>query len=99
MAENTYQIPIDAIPLNVVVYRYIGQDFVIVDVNQQTLRTEQLERTSLINKKLLDVFPNVKEFGLYAILEQVYQTGQTQVLDKGLYQDNRVKSWRKKYSY
>lgn len=95
MAENTYQIPIDAIPLNVVVYRYIDHDFVIVDVNQQVLKTEQLERASLINQKLLDVFPNVKTFGLYAILEQVYQTGQTEVLDKGLYQDNRVEGWRK----
>lgn len=95
MTDSLYQIPIDAIPLNVVVYRVIDNEFVIVDVNQQALQTEQLERSSLINQKLVDVFPRVKEFGLYAVLEQVYQTGETQVLDKGFYEDNRVKGWRK----
>ncbi|PLA74180.1 hypothetical protein CYQ88_07310 [Hydrogenovibrio sp. SC-1] len=95
MSDNLYQISIDSIPLNVVVYRYIDNEFVIVDFNHLVEQTEQLDRKSLLNKKLLDVFPADKEFGLYDVLEQVYQTGKTQTLDKELYHDDRLQGWRK----
>jgi len=95
MTHNVYQIPIDAIPLNVAVYRYIDNDFVFVDFNRQAEQTEQIDRSALLHKKLLEVFPGVKEFGLYEVIEEVYRTGETQILDKGLYQDDRLQGWRK----
>lgn len=90
-----YQIPIDFIPLNVVVYRYDGSDFIFIDVNKQAEKTEGLKKEALIGKKLCDIFPAVKEFGLYDVLLRVYEQGGHDTFDDAHYHDERISGWRK----
>lgn len=90
-----YQIPIDLLPLNVVVYRYTGDDFIFIDFNKQAERTEGLAKAELLGKKLCDTFPGVKEFGLYDVLLRVFKEGGHETFEKGFYHDERISGWRK----
>ncbi len=92
---SQYQIPIDFIPLNVVVYQYDGDDFIFIDVNKQAEKTERLKKEALLGKKLCDIFPAVKEFGLYDVLLRVYEHGGNETFDDAFYQDERTSGWRK----
>lgn len=91
----SYQIPIDILPLNVVVYRYDGSDFIIIDFNKQAQITEGLKKEVLLGKKLCDVFPGVKSFGLYDVLLRVHEKGGSESFDDAHYSDERISGWRK----
>lgn len=90
-----YQIPIDFIPLNVVVYRYECNDFIFIDLNKHAEKTERLKKETLLGKKLCDIFPAVKEFGLYDVLLRVYERGGHETFEDAHYQDERISGWRK----
>ncbi|MCX6073577.1 MAG: PAS domain S-box protein [Campylobacterales bacterium] len=90
-----YQIPIDFLPLNVAVYRYSGEDFMFVDFNTMAEETEGFKKEDLLGKNLCDMFPAVKEFGLYEVLLRVHEQGGHETFEKSFYRDERVSGWRK----
>jgi len=90
-----YQIPIDFLPLNVAVYRYSGKDFIFIDFNTMAEQTEGIKKEELLGKNLCDIFPAVKEFGLYDVLLRVHEQGGHETFEKSFYQDDRISGWRK----
>jgi len=90
-----YQINIDVIPLNVALYRWMDDDFVFIDFNKLAEKTEDILRDEVIGKRLLEAFPAVKEFGLYDVLLRVYESGESEEFDLAMYQDERIRGWRK----
>lgn len=84
---------LDAMPLNVAVYTYVDNDFVFAYLNGPAEHSEGILKEDIIGKALTDVFPNVKEFGLYDVLLRVYKSGKAETLDLGFYQDARVNGW------
>lgn len=95
MSSLHYQIPIDSIPLNIAVYQYADDDFVFVDFNTMAEQTEGLAKNDLLGKKLCDVFPGVKSFGLYDVLLRVHEHGGHETFDDAHYKDERISGWRK----
>jgi len=87
------KIYIDCIPDNVVIYKYKDGDFIFVDFNKSAGKTDSISEDA-IGKKLIDVFPSVKEFGLYELLSKAYETGDDQKLEMKFYEDSRIKGWR-----
>lgn len=92
---SQYHIPIDLIPLNVAVYRYIGTDFIFVDFNKHAEQTEKIHKEDLIGKNLCEIFTAAKEFGIYERLLRVYEQGGHETFENALYQDERISGWRK----
>lgn len=92
-----YEIPIDAIPQNIAVYHFINDDFIFVDFNSTAEKTEQVKKADLLQKKLLDVFPKAKEFGLYEVMLRVLKTGQSEVHENTFYSDSRISGWRRNH--
>lgn len=90
-----YQIPIDSIPLNIAVYQYCDDDFIFVDFNTMAEQTEGLTKKDLLGKKLCDVFPGVRSFGLYDVLLRVHEHGGHETFDDAHYKDERISGWRK----
>ncbi|MEN8302494.1 MAG: PAS domain S-box protein [Campylobacterota bacterium] len=90
-----YHIPIDFIPINVVVYKVEGDDFVFVDFNKTAEVTENIKKESVIGKQLTDIFPGVKDYGLFEVLQRVYESGKNEVFDLKFYEDGRISGWRK----
>ena len=91
---NSIQISIDDIPNNVVIYRYENDDFIFVEINKKALETENFLPKDLIGKKLTEVYPGVKEFGLFDLLVSVYKDGEPRELEMTFYEDERISGWR-----
>jgi PAS domain-containing protein len=88
-------------PAAVAIYQPVddGNDFIFNDFNQAGARIEQIERASVIGRSVLDVFPGVREFGLFEVLQRVYQTGIPEIFPISFYKDNRVTGWKENYVY
>ena len=83
----------------VAVYQAVndGEDFIIRDINPAGARIGRLKREEHIGKKLLDVYPGVKELGLFSVLQDVWQTGKPQHYPLQAYNDNRINIWVENY--
>ena len=99
--EAIYRNLFENISSGVAVYAAIdnGEDFIFRDINQSVERLENVLRANVIGKRLTEVFPSVRDFGLLRILKRVFETGNPEQFPATLYEDKRVKGWRENYIY
>lgn len=76
-----------------------GQDFIFKDFNASAERIDKVYRKHLLGKRVTEVFPGVKEMGLFDVFQRVWASGIPELHDQGLYQDNQIHSWRKNFVY
>jgi PAS domain S-box-containing protein len=76
-----------------------GEDFVFVDFNRSCERIEKIRREEVIGRSVLEVFPGIKDFGLFDVLKRVWKTGQSEHFPVSQYRDNRIVGWRDNYVY
>ena len=78
--QTRYQGLFNCIKSGVAVYEAVntpnGIDFVFKDINKACEKIESVKKENLIGKKVTEVFPGVREFGLFDILVRVWQTGE-----------------------
>ena len=91
---NSFSLNIDLLPTSVAVYKRDGDDFIFMAFNKKAEITDNISADKLIGKKLTEVFPGVKDFGLFDILVSVEQTGKSQTFDSEYYEDERISGWR-----
>ena len=63
-----------------------------------TLALQKLKE-KLIGKSVTEVFPGVKEFGLFDVFQRVYKTGTPEHHPISIYKDERIAGWRENYVY
>jgi len=76
-----------------------GEDFVFVDFNPAGEEIDKIKKEELIGKSVGEVFPGVKEFGLFEVFRRVYKTGTPEHHPISIYQDERITGWRENYVY
>jgi PAS domain S-box-containing protein len=76
-----------------------GEDFIIRGFNLAAERTERIGRKEAIEKRITEVFPGVREFGLLDILKRVHRTGIPESHPVSQYRDGRVEGWREYYVF
>lgn len=76
-----------------------GEDFIFKEVNSAVESIEKVSREKLINKKVTEVFPGAKDFGILSAMRQVYQTGRSLYLPVSFYKDNRVEGWKENFIF
>jgi len=76
-----------------------GEDFIFVDFNPAAEQIEHIEKEKLIGKSVAEVFPGVKEFGLFEVFQRVYKTGIPEHHPVSVYKDERIAGWRENYVY
>ena len=76
-----------------------GEDFIFKDFNPAAERISRISRDQVIGQRLLSVFPNMDEFGLFAALQRVYRTGRPEHLPAAQYMDPYREGWRDNYLY
>jgi PAS domain S-box-containing protein len=76
-----------------------GEDFVFVDFNPAAEQIEHIKKEELIGKSVVEVFPGVKEFGLFEVFQRVYKTGIPEHHPVSVYKDERIAGWRENYVY
>jgi diguanylate cyclase (GGDEF)-like protein/PAS domain S-box-containing protein len=101
-SEQHYQALFDQLPTAAAVFTVIdgGEDFVFQDFNRSAEQTEQLERSELLGRRLLEVFPSARSSGIYDLFRQVYETGKRTYIPDFYYKDDRnLGSWRENWIY
>ena len=85
----------------IIVYKGInnGNDFILLDLNKSAEITDKLKKEDVAGKSVLEVFPGLKEFGLFDIFRRVYQTGLSEHHPLHLYRDNRISGWRQNFVF
>ena len=76
-----------------------GEDFLFVDFNRSGERIEKIKRDEVIGKSVLDVFPGVKEFGLFEVMQRVWKSGNPEHHPVSIYKDERIIGWRENFVY
>ena len=76
-----------------------GKDFFFKDLNRAAEQIEQIKKAEIVGKSLVKVFPGVKEFGLFDVLQRVWKTGKAEFYPMNYYVDDRRKGWRDNYIY
>lgn len=71
----------DVIPMSIVIYRFVEDDFIFIDMNEMALKKEQIIKSELIGKSFSKVFPTLRELGLFDVLVRVYESGEDEELE------------------
>lgn len=76
-----------------------GEDFVFVDFNPAAEQIDHIKKEELIRKSVTEVFPGVRQFGLFDVFRRVYKTGTPEHHPVSVYKDERIAGWRENYVY
>jgi len=76
-----------------------GKDFICKYINKASLLIENIKKEDVVGKNIIDVFPGIKDFGIYDVFRRVWFTGKAEYKDTSLYKDNRITGWRSNYVY
>ena len=76
-----------------------GEDFVFRNFNRSGELIDNIKREQIIGKRLSEVFPKIKESGLFTVLQRVWKTGQAEHFPATLYSDERITGWRENYVF
>ena len=76
-----------------------GENFIFTNFNKAAEETEQIDRKDVIGKSVFDVFPGVRNMGLFEVFQRVWRTGKPEHLPVSLYRDKRIEGWRENYVY
>jgi len=89
------------LPVAVAIYRPVdnGTDFIFTDFNRAGEQIERIDRADVIGRSVLEVFPGVRDFGLFEVFQRVYETGSPEKFPISFYKDNRVEGWKENYVY
>jgi PAS domain S-box-containing protein len=76
-----------------------GDNFIFKDCNWTLLDIERINKEQVIGRRVTEVFPGVKEFGIFEVFQRVYRTGNAEHFPVSLYKDERVSGWKENYVY
>jgi PAS domain S-box-containing protein len=76
-----------------------GEDFIFRDFNPAAETISRIGRDRVIGRRLLDLFPNMDRFGLFASLQRVFRTGKAEHLEAAYYRDSDREGYRENYIF
>ncbi|UZJ39577.1 MULTISPECIES: PAS domain S-box protein [unclassified Prosthecochloris] len=100
-SEERFRQLFENISSGVAVYEVLdnGNDFIFRDFNKSAEKIDNIEKEKVVGKSVLQLFPGVKEFGLFEVFQRVWRTGQPEHHPVSMYEDNRIVGWRKNYIF
>jgi len=75
-----------------------GEDFVILDLNEAAQKMTNVY-SDFSGRSVCEVFPGVKEFGLFRVFQQVWKTGVTEYHPVNIYKDDSLTFWAENWVY
>ncbi|MCP4131334.1 MAG: PAS domain-containing protein [bacterium] len=99
--EQQYRELFNNIHNGVAIYEPIDdcRDFIIRNINKAGEKISRVKGADIIGKSILEVFPGVKDLGLFDILAAVSKTGIPQDLPASPYKDGRLSQWVNNFVY
>jgi len=85
----------------VAVYEVVddADDFIFRSFNRAAERAEKMTRDSLLGKRVTEVFPGIRDMGLFSVFQRVARTGKPESYPLCFYQDDRIAGWRENHVY
>ena len=85
----------------VAVYRAVdnGEDFIFVDFNRAAEEIDKTKKEHVIGRSILEVFPGVKAFGFFDVLQKVWASGEPAHHPVSEYRDERIVGWRDNFVF
>ena len=74
-----------------------GNDFIFKDINPFGARLAQKTREEHIGKSIFEIYPAVKEMGIFDTLKEVWETGHSKHFPVTNYHDNKIAIWVENY--
>jgi PAS domain S-box-containing protein len=99
--QAKFKVLFDNVSSGVAIYeaRNDGEDFVFVDFNAAAEEIDNIKKEDLIGKSVVEVFPGVREFGLFDVFQRVYKTGTPEHHPISVYKDERITGWRENFVF
>ncbi|MDI9570698.1 MAG: PAS domain S-box protein [Pseudomonadota bacterium] len=100
-SENRYSELFERMSSGVAIYEAVdeGRDFVFRGFNAAAERMERIKREEVLGKRVTEVFPGVRDFGLLAVFRRVCKSGRPESRNISFYQDSRIAGWRENHVY
>ena len=103
-SENLLRGIFDNMPSGVGIYEVKNDgsspgDYIIKEFNVAALKLEGMTKEEVIGRPLLDLRPNIEEFGLIEIFKDVYETGSSFYYPAKLYTDENYSNWYENYIF
>ena len=76
-----------------------GDDFFFKEYNAAAEILDKTSRGQVIGRSVIDVFSQVRNFGLFDVFRRVYQTGKAERYPVTFYKDEKISGWRENYVY
>jgi PAS domain S-box-containing protein len=94
-SEARFRQTFENIASGIALYRVVGNgdDFIFKDINPAGIRMAHKTREAHVGKSVLEVYPAVKEFGLFDVFQRVWRTGHPEHHPATLYKDEKVSLW------
>jgi len=101
LSESRYRGLFDCMSSGVAVYeaRDNGTCFVFKDINIAAERIDNVRREEITGRSVSEVFPGVKDFGLFDVFKRVWETGVPEHFHAAMYKDDRTSGWRESFVY
>jgi two-component system sensor histidine kinase EvgS len=100
-AKEHYQEIFNNMSDGVSVYEAVdrGEDFIFADFNKAAEVINKTKKSDLLGKRVTEVFPGVKKFGLLEVMKRVWESGEPEFLSARLYKDDRIEGYRENFVY
>ncbi|MBF0415372.1 MAG: PAS domain S-box protein [Magnetococcales bacterium] len=101
ISERRFRALFDTMPSGVAVYEpwNDGEDFIVKELNRSGQRISNPTQSDILGKKATEVFPGIREFGLFAVFQEVYRTGTPAYHPITYYLDDRHRGWMENRVY
>ena len=101
LSETRFRELFENMSSGVAIYEAVGaaEDFVFKDVNRAGEQIDGVHREQIVGERITDVFPGVKEFGLFDAFQRVWNTGKAESHPVSIYKDNRLEVFRENYIF
>ncbi|MBW1783710.1 MAG: PAS domain S-box protein [Deltaproteobacteria bacterium] len=100
-SESRYRALFENMSDGVAIYEAVddGENFLFVDFNEAAERIDNVRKEAVLGRRVTDVFPGVKEFGLVDVFRRVWKTGRSERHPVSMYKDERIVGWRDNFVY
>ncbi len=100
--ENRFRNLFSTMSNGVAVYEAVdnGEDFIFRDFNPAAEKIEGVNKEDIIGRRVTEVFPGVKDFGIFKVFQRVWRTGESENFPQAIYRDERDPgTWRENQVY
>jgi PAS domain S-box-containing protein len=91
----------DNMSTGVAVYEAVddGADFLIKEFNRAAEQASHARGADVVGRRVTEVFPGVKDLGLFEVFQRVWHTGEAEHHPTHLYRDDRIAFWTENYVF